>query len=51
MRVGRRHLGHLLLAAEVGLDDVERLLVDLLVLVGLQELDLVQACGRTESAQ
>ena len=32
----------LLLRAEVLLDDVERLLVDLMILVVLQELDLVQ---------
>jgi hypothetical protein len=47
--IGLVHLGHetgvLLLLAEVLLDDVERLLVDLLVLVALQELDLVEAAA------
>lgn len=36
--------GVLHLHAEVALDQVEGLLVDLLVLVALQELDLIQAC-------
>lgn len=46
--VGGVDLGHqlgvLLVQAKVVLDDVEGLLVDLHVLVGLEELNLVQAC-------
>lgn len=37
--------GVLLLYTEVVFNQVESLLVDLLVLVALQKLDLVQACG------
>lgn len=37
----------LILHAEVTLDEVKRLLVDLLVVVALEELNLVQSCKKT----
>lgn len=40
-----RSLLRLVIATEVRLDDGVGLVVDLLVLVRLQKLDLVQACG------